>query len=291
MRISIDLDDESIRELEEISSKNDAAIEDTIVNILKNYLFKIDETYISIGKISHQLLIPIQSMLGSLYYIENEIKDQSLKLRIKENVNELKKLSYFADNIRKMELNKNIKVDYSFKEVDILKIVQEASVLFKKEAAMRGIIIDDPIFYGKEFAQLRLSESHMTLVFFNLIHNAVKYSWESTNCEYNHIRIIGEPSEKFYSVSIINYGSGILPNEIENGLIFKDGYRGKLSMDRSRTGSGLGLGIVKKIIEDHGGIIRINSDLAYTNSIINKKNVLYKNTINIQLPLDGRISK
>jgi signal transduction histidine kinase len=69
----------------------------------------------------------------------------------------------------------------------------------------------------------------------------------------------GEENKK-YIVEITNYGVGIKPEEIEKGLIFHPFYRGEYATDRYRTGSGLGLTLVKHVIVDmHGGAIQVQS--------------------------------
>jgi signal transduction histidine kinase len=72
-----------------------------------------------------------------------------------------------------------------------------------------------------------------------------------------HIRV--EKFTKDIAIEIENYGVGILPEEITSGIIFEYGYRGKLSYDWNRTGSGIGLSEALKIAKKHGGNIWITS--------------------------------
>ena len=51
----------------------------------------------------------------------------------------------------------------------------------------------------------------------------------------------------------------ITQDEIEGGLIFKVGYRGKWSTDRGRLGTGIGLTDAKHVAESHGGELQIDS--------------------------------
>ena len=84
-----------------------------------------------------------------------------------------------------------------------------------------------------------------------------KYSYYGTEAEPRFIRIAGIRSGAYYGIAIENYGIGILQDELAK--IFERGYRGKLARQERRTGSGLGLGIVKQIVEAHGGWIHVVS--------------------------------
>ena len=102
----------------------------------------------------------------------------------------------------------------------------------------------------------------LELAFKNLVHNAVKYSYKSIpsgSARFVEVRcrLVGR---KFYEIAISNYGIGILENEIIEGLIWRPRYRGVLSVDRNRSGSGLGLSHARLAIEElHGGKIEVRS--------------------------------
>jgi len=108
----------------------------------------------------------------------------------------------------------------------------------------------------------------LALAFKNLVHNAVKYSYRTAlSSKKRYVKVaIQLKDKKSYKVSISNYGVGILEHEINEGLIWQGGYRGKLSIDRNRPGAGLGLSQAKHVIEDiHGGKLQVTSSLQHTN--------------------------
>lgn len=102
----------------------------------------------------------------------------------------------------------------------------------------------------------------LSLAFRNVLQNAVKYSYRAVNGRTErYIKVRCELiDEKYYEVSISNYGIGIERDEIERGKIWEPGYRGIHSHDRHRAGSGLGLSHVKWAVEEvHGGKLSVQS--------------------------------
>ncbi len=92
----------------------------------------------------------------------------------------------------------------------------------------------------------------------NLLHNAIKYSWEKRGGD-TYVLVKAYEEGNFVIVLFENYGVPIPKDEIEKGLIFKVGYRGRLSSDRGRTGTGFGLKDAQTIARAHGGDVRVES--------------------------------
>jgi signal transduction histidine kinase len=90
-------------------------------------------------------------------------------------------------------------------------------------------------------------------VFINLINNAVKFSPEGSN-----VRVIVGFSDGV-NVSIIDQGMGIAPDAMPH--LFEKFYRARNVTVAEIPGSGIGLYIVKSIIEELGGTIDIKSEL------------------------------
>lgn len=87
----------------------------------------------------------------------------------------------------------------------------------------------------------------------HLIENAIKYTPEN-----GHIRVELYAESTFVLLTITDNGIGIAPDE--HGYIFAKFYRASNAND-STTGSGLGLSIVKMIVEQHNGRIWVESQL------------------------------
>jgi signal transduction histidine kinase len=93
----------------------------------------------------------------------------------------------------------------------------------------------------------------MSLVLQNLLENAVKYT-----PEYGRIEVVLEPGEKFLRVRVKDNGVGI-PAE-DQAKLFSKFFRANNVIRMQTEGSGLGLFIVKNIIQKHGGDITFTSE-------------------------------
>lgn len=235
------------------------------------------------ASLAHEFLLPIQSIIAGTENLFNEAEEGSELRDIAEDVlQQVTKLSFIAENIRGSILEERNKFGYVFHDVDIYPIIQDAINLFRKEAKKKGVVINNPLVEGDiPFSIIEMSEPHIKQVFFNLIHNAVKYSYASTEQSERCITVVCKSYRNFYCVEISNYGVGIKPEEISKGLIFKNGYRGELARDSSRTGSGFGLGRVKKVIEAHNGNIKIKSMQVGTATRVNP----YRTTVTVCIPV------
>jgi signal transduction histidine kinase len=98
----------------------------------------------------------------------------------------------------------------------------------------------------------------------NLMHNAIKYSWhrEQQHKPWVGMHVHREAHELV--IAIENWGVPIDAREIEDGIIFTLGYRGKWSMDRGRLGTGVGLTDSREVFEKHRGRLEVTSRPART---------------------------
>jgi PAS domain S-box-containing protein len=99
--------------------------------------------------------------------------------------------------------------------------------------------------------RLRVDRDKIGQVMENLLSNAIKYSAEETL-----IRVCGERNENLYTISVIDQGIGMTPEEVAR--IFDKFYRVDTS-NRAVGGIGLGMSIAKSIVETHSGDIRVES--------------------------------
>ncbi len=140
-------------------------------------------------------------------------------------------------------------------------------VIHEREA----VVIDDIIEGGIRSSQLALDSSPYQLdkqvdpglplvladeralqhVVQNLLDNAVKYGTETSNW----IGLSAHQAGEFVEIKVADRGPGIPPDE--RALVFEPFFRGRRALADQINGTGLGLNLVKKIVEAHGGTIRV----------------------------------
>ncbi len=105
-----------------------------------------------------------------------------------------------------------------------------------------------------EIPQMLLDKPKWKKVLVNLVSNAIKYSPKG-----GEIRILMEKKEDFLQIDVSDPGIGIQEEYLQK--IFGSFYRVDSSMTTEIPGTGLGLVIVKAIVEQHGGQISVKSEV------------------------------
>jgi signal transduction histidine kinase len=164
---------------------------------------------------------------------------------------------------------------------DIKRLLEEIISLFEGLAAEKKLKVElnvkgDPV--------LNIDKQQMRRAFINLIDNAIKYSYFSVNDErFIKITCHRHSNRNDWLISFDSYGVGITQEEIADGSIFQYGTRGRLSGDRGRKGTGIGLAETKRIVDAHNGKIIVTS--------VNKGADSYLTSMKIILPFGGGYSK
>ncbi len=203
-----------------------------------------------LASISHELSTPLTYLIGYLKVamrdgLTEQERNYYLQI-IAEESNRMKELVKNLMDLAKMDgmMFTVTKEDFSAAKfmAHIHKLVSSAFNLKKIE--LNVICLED---FHIHADPLRLEQ--ITL---NLLDNALKYSNEHTKVTFEICK------EKNYTVlSVTDEGIGIPLNESE--LIFEKLYRIEKSRSRAFGGSGLGLPIVKELVEAHGGTIDLKS--------------------------------
>jgi signal transduction histidine kinase len=127
----------------------------------------------------------------------------------------------------------------------------------------------------------------------NILHNALKYSWRRDKgaSPWVAIRVVEVEEESFVDLEFENWGVPITQSEINEGLLFQMGYRGKWSTDRGRLGTGIGLTDSQRVALGHGGDLRVESRPVHSTSLVPGDREYYERPfltkVVLRLPLAG----
>lgn len=207
--------------------------------------------------VAHELSLALQNPMTFADNIWSQAHEEALDItqlrdRSQELINEIEILKIQVDNLS----GQVILGEYDFATHDIVALIQQCAATYRGKAARQDIQILHKFDSPSQF--LPMSRMHMKHALHNLMHNALKYSHKGKETRPRTIEIEGRRSGPFYVVAIENFGFGIMPGEIDK--IFERRYRGEAVRQlKGKSGSGLGLYLVKEVIERHNGEIHATS--------------------------------
>lgn len=208
-----------------------------------------------ISNISHDLKTPLTAIKGYSEAIMDGVADTPEKMEryIKTIYNKANDMDVLLNELSiasKIDCNT---VPYNFTKIDIEAYFEDCMDEIGSDLEQRNM--DFAFFnYCHNRCFVMADPEQLKRVITNIISNACKYSGK----EKGHVNIRLKEMENYIQVEIEDDGIGISAKDLPN--IFNRLYRADASR-ASSGGSGLGLSISKKIIEDHGGHIWASSKL------------------------------
>lgn len=131
------------------------------------------------------------------------------------------------------------------KQVLSIKHLTEQAISHMAEFARSSRV--DIIRRDRDFdAEVEVIERDIVRALSNLLHNAIKYSWRRDRTKSPWVTVRTYVRDDLVCIEFENWGVAITQEEIDDGLIFQLGYRGRLSKDRGRLGTGIGMTDAKR---------------------------------------------
>lgn len=240
-----------------LSLANDVTDSKVFENELIRYNAELKKTNTELDRFvysaSHDLRAPLKSMLGLIYITSDDIKENenldnvSLILERLDLLNQsVSKLDNFIEDI--LNYSRNARLESIYEEIDIEDLVNEV----KKHPKFADEKPLDFNFRVNSKQQFVSDYQKLKVVLNNVISNAFKYS-DATK-ENSFVNIIFTADTNKATIIVEDNGIGI--GEKDRQKIFDMFYRSSIMS----TGSGLGLYIVKEVIEKLGGTISVESE-------------------------------
>jgi len=210
-----------------------------------------------LAKMSHELRTPLNVIIGFAELMVdqvpgevNEEQRQCLDDILTSGRHLLGLINEVLD-ISKVEAGK---VELKLKDIVLSEVVESVTSAMTAVLSQRRQSLDVKL--GEEFFSVQADEARLRQVFFNLLSNASKFTPDG-----GEIKIEARRKGNFCQVSVSDNGIGIKVEDLRQ--IFEPFYQADNSIDREdgeRRGTGLGLSLVKEIVEMHGGRIWVESE-------------------------------
>ena len=209
-----------------------------------------------ISNISHDLKTPITAVKGYVEGIMDGVADTPEKMDryVKTIYNKTNEMDHLINELTFYSKIDTNRIPYTFSKLNVEDYFGDCAEEVGLELETRGIelvyanYVESGVLVIADGEQIRR-------VIHNIISNAIKYMDKPKGIIQIRVKDVGD----FIQVEIEDNGKGIAAKDI--AYIFDRFYRTDVSRNSSKGGSGIGLSIVKKILEDHGGKVWATSRL------------------------------
>lgn len=243
--ISTGIDITKRKEIEEEKQKLEEAIQ---LESIRNEFF---------GNISHEFKTPLNIILGIVQLIDKNIdSDNITKENLLRHVNIMRQNSY-----RLLRLVNNLidisRIDIGYYNLqssnyNIVKVIEDITLSIAEYIKHKKI----NLLFNTDFKEIILAcdVDKIERVMLNLLSNAIKYTDDGGNIQVSLNKVNND-----VIISVKDSGVGIPKDKLE--LIFDRFGQANSILSRRCEGSGIGLSIVKSIVEMHGGKIEVFSEV------------------------------
>jgi len=223
-----------------------------------NYIRKVQERENDFNKqqenfflsITHELKTPIAAMRLQIQTLQRKgLEGSQRQALLSAAISENDRLNQLIDNVLMASRLESHTIQSHFEAVHWSELInQTVNRYFTQPLATKKLVIN-----VKDQVWIKGEAHTLTSVVINLIENAIKYSPSEKPVE-----VYLTQSELNAVLSVKDQGMGIHPADREK--VFERFYRSGDEATRSAKGTGLGLYIVKQIVQQHGGQVKIENN-------------------------------
>ncbi len=201
---------------------------------------------------AHELRTPLTTIrIRSEALLSGSLDDATHSQYIQEIDSEVRRLGSLVDDLILLSRLDAHRAELGREQINMVRFARSLLKDLSDRAAQKDITLildtsdDLP-------AVVQASLSHLRVVFNNLLDNAIKYSPDGSTITWS-IRI----KDSYVESQVSDTGQGIAPGDLPH--LFKRFYRADKARTRTISGSGLGLSLVRSIVQFYGGTLSIDS--------------------------------
>ena len=216
-----------------------------------------------ISSVSHELRTPLTTIIGYTDMLtRRQVVDPEILNRSLSTINrEGHRLLRLVDDLLNVNQFDKIEFDVKKANLDLHALLIDVVDQMQIKSSQKDIEINYKS--DENLPEILGDYDRLQQLFINVLHNAIKYSDKG-----DIIDVVSTREDGNIVVSIRDYGVGI--SDVEKDRIFNAFYR--VDEDRARSegegGAGLGLYLVKQIVEKHNGTIRVDSQVGEGTNVI-----------------------
>lgn len=209
-----------------------------------------------LANIAHELRTPLSVIQGHLEGMIDGVIEPS-KVQLSSLHEEAVRLNRLIKDLRDLSLAEVHQLALEKMPADINQIIKRTVLMLKPLCDDKQIEVSCSL--TEHLPELTVDADRISQVFYNILVNGIRYS-PSQGCIEIRTYIVEFEERKWLKTSIKDEGPGIPSEDLP--YVFDHFYRGDKSRDRKSGGSGIGLAIVKQLVENHGGQVCVESCMA-----------------------------
>jgi len=199
--------------------------------------------------VAHELRGPLTNIRGYLDALSNGVLPPTRKL-VESLHDETLRLSNLSDDLMRLSVADAARLTLRRESIDLSELLAHTLNRFQAQFAEKAITIETQ--FPESSEPINADSEKLTQVVQNLLDNALRYTSRD-----GHVRIAMERGTNLVKVAFANTAEPISREDL--ALIFERFYRIDKSRSREHGGAGIGLAIVKELIEAHGGQVGAES--------------------------------
>ena len=212
-----------------------------------------------LSRMSHDIRTPLNGIIGFLdmseekHANEAELKEKRKKVRVAAN-----HLLSLINDVLNMSKLEDEQVELSHEAFDIRKLADEILAITEMRAAESDILIDhEDCSVNIEYPYIYGSPLHVRQIFVNILGNAIKYNKPGGKISTRIETVASDEKTVTYQCIVTDTGIGMSPEFLQH--IFEPFAQEKADARSVYHGTGLGMAIVKALVDKMGGTIEVES--------------------------------
>lgn len=213
-----------------------------------------------LSRMSHDIRTPLNGIIGLLKIDEQHADNRELvdanREKIRVSADHLQSL---INDVLQMSKLENREFNLEYEALDLNQLSRDVLTIVEMRAAEAGITLE----YGKDSDEVKYpyvygSALHLRQIFVNVYSNAIKYNHVGGRIM-THFKLLGQEGDQVrYEWQISDTGIGMKPEFLEH--IFEPFAQERTDARSIYRGTGLGMAIVKSLIDRMGGTIEVTSE-------------------------------